>query len=152
MGLDMYLYAKKYLSEHVDQTDKSKIEQINAMFGIAGADDYRAQEIEFRVAYWRKANAIHGWFVRNVQDNVDDCQTAYVKREQLQELLNTCLIVLSDHTKAEGLLSTVGGFFFGSTEYDDWYFNDLKATVKQLERALNDPALEKMDFYYHSSW
>ena len=26
-----------------------------------------------QIASWRKANAIHKWFVDNVQDGVDDC-------------------------------------------------------------------------------
>ena len=29
---------------------------------------------EVCVAYWRKANAIHSWFVENCQDGVDECQ------------------------------------------------------------------------------
>ena len=32
-------------------------------------------ETHEEVGYWRKANAIHGWFVRNVQNGKDDCGT-----------------------------------------------------------------------------
>ena len=39
-----------------------------------------------KVAYWRKANAIHGWFVDNIQDGVDDQNEYYVSKEKLEEL------------------------------------------------------------------
>lgn len=83
MGLDMYLSAKKYMSRYFDPTDSQKIATINELFGIEGNEDgdYGAQEVIFRVAYWRKANQIHDWFVKNVQDGIDECQEAYVPRE-----------------------------------------------------------------------
>jgi hypothetical protein len=152
MGLDMYLTAEKYLSRF-EPADETKIQQINNLFGIEGIeDDYRAEKVVFSVAYWRKANAIHGWFVRTVQEGVDECQKTYIEREQLQQLVSVCKEVLADHKKAPELLSTTSGFFFGSTEYDKVYFDDLKDMVKQLERALSDPALEHTELYYHSSW
>lgn len=42
------------------------------------------------VAYWRKANHIHGWFVENVQDGEDDCGTYEITRAHLQNLLDCC--------------------------------------------------------------
>ena len=154
MGLDMYLSAKRYMSKYFDASDSQKIEQVNDIFGITGIEDgdYGAQEVKFRIAYWRKANAIHDWFVKNCQDGVDECQEAWVSREQLQELLDLCKQVLADKRSAKELLPTTSGFFFGSTEYGEWYFEDINYTVERLEKILNDTALEKCDFYYQSSW
>ena len=154
MGLDMYLSAKRYMSKYFDASDSQKIEQVNDIFGITGIEDgdYGAQEVKFRIAYWRKANAIHDWFVQNVQDGVDECQEAWVSREQLQELLDLCKQVLADKRSAKELLPTTSGFFFGSTEYGEWYFEDINYTVERLEKILSDTALEKCDFYYQSSW
>jgi hypothetical protein len=56
------------------------------------------------VAYWRKANAIHKWFVANVQDGVDECQEAYVEREQLQELLEICETIIDGSVLADGVV------------------------------------------------
>jgi hypothetical protein len=151
MGLDMYLTAEKYLSAFNSKT-KDMIPQINKILGINGDDDYTAQEIIIRVAYWRKANAIHGWFVKNVQGNIDECEKSHVEREQLQKLIDSCKTVLADHKKAKEILPTMEGFFFGSTKYDKDYFDDLTITVNQLERVLSDPALEHIELYYHSSW
>ena len=74
MGLDMYLSGKRYMSKYFDAADSEKIEKVNEIFGIEGIEDgdYGAQEVTFRVAYWRKANAIHQWFVDNCQDGVDE--------------------------------------------------------------------------------
>lgn len=153
MGLDMYLTAERYLSKYFDPEDDNKINAINEMFGIKDStEDFGAKRVVFNVAYWRKANAIHNWFVQNVQDGVDECQKSYVSSEQLQSLIMVCKDVLEDHKKAERLLPPVSGFFFGSTECDEGYFEDLKNTVTQLEQILNDPALEKMELYYNASW
>jgi len=154
MGLDMYLTAERYMSKYFDENDTQKIAAINEIFDIEGEDDgdYGAQSVIFKVAYWRKANAIHQWFVDNVQDGVDECQKAYVSREQLQTLLDLCKEIVESPKKGEKLLPTQGGFFFGSTEYDEYYMQDVKHTVDRLEKILKDSALDKCDFYYQSSW
>ena len=154
MGLDMYLSAKKYMSKYFDPADSEKIKSINELFGVEGEEDgdYGAQEVIFRVAYWRKANAIHQWFVDNCQDGVDECQETWVSREQLQELITICKTILADMSKAQELLPTQSGFFFGGTDYDEWYKQDLEHTVQRLGKILADPAFAKSDFYYQSSW
>lgn len=154
MGLDMYLSGKRYMSKYFDAADSEKIAKVNEIFGVEGEEDgdFGAQEVTFRVAYWRKANAIHKWFVDKCQDGVDECQETFVSREDLQKLVEICKSVLADMSKAEELLPTASGFFFGGTDYDEWYKQDLEYTVQRLEKVLNDTALTKMDFYYQSSW
>ena len=138
-------------------------------------------EVQFTVAYWRKANAIHQWFVDNVQDGVDDCRNAYVPREKLIELRDLCQEVIDSLRVDDGsvhrgtswdaqgqhehyghgqvvvnpeqaaeLLPTQGGFFFGSTDYDEGYIADLHDTVTQINRALGLDT--NWEFQYHSSW
>lgn len=154
MGLDMYLSAKRYMSKYFDPVDAERIKQVNDIFGVIGIEDedFGAEEVKFRVAYWRKANAIHEWFVQNVQNGVDECREAWVSREQLQELIDICKQIIDNPKKAEELLPTQSGFFFGSTDYDDWYLQNIAYTVERLEKILKDPAFEKADFYYQSSW
>jgi hypothetical protein len=154
MGLDMYLNAKKYMSKYFDPTDSDKIKSINELFGIEGEEDsdFGAQEVTFRVAYWRKANAIHKWFVDNCQDGIDECQEVCVPKEKLQELLELCKEIIAEPKTASDKLPTESGFFFGGTDYDNWYMDDLEYTVKRLEKILNDPVLSNMGFYYQASW
>ena len=59
-----------------------------------GLDMYLSRRLkdntEHEVMYWRKANAIHKWFVDNVQGGEDDCREYPVSNDQLIELRDTC--------------------------------------------------------------
>ena len=145
MGLDMYLYAERYVS---DYNEEGK-ELSNKLFEATGR---RITSIRTEVGYWRKANAIHKWFVDNCQDGRDECQSTFVPDEKLEELLETVKQVLADPKLATELLPTTDGFFFGGAEYDSWYIQDLEETKDILERVLNDRSLDNWDFYYQSSW
>ena len=149
MGLDVYLINKKYIGanyEHNKITGKIELFQDGKLINI-NLD--RVIYIEEEIGSWRKANAIHNWFVDNVQDGKDNCEYHYVSDEKLEELLNIVNQILNDHDLAEELLPTQNGFFFGSTDYDEWYFEDLKDTKEILEKALKE---EYGDIYYLSSW
>lgn len=88
------------------------------------------------------------WFVNNVQEGNDDCKEYYVSDEQIKELHDLCIEVINNPQKAEELLPTHAGLFFGSYEYDEYYMKDLQHTIGILEPLLNcDDAI-----YYSSSW
>lgn len=155
MGLDMYLKGKRYLSKYHDDTDVPKQETIQAMFpelkGLTNHwDESVVEEVSISAGYWRKSNAVHDWFVKNVQEGKDDCGSYYVSREVLEELREICKKVIDDPELAKDLLPTTGGFFFGSTEYDEWYFNDIERTVNICNFSLSLPL--EWSFEYHSSW
>jgi hypothetical protein len=152
MGLDMYLSAKRYLYRDADEPIS---DGINELLGIPSDKSKRfhgasfvAKEISIEAMGWRKANAIHGWFVENCQDGKDECQESYVPREKLQELVELCQEAL-DNPDAE-VLEPTAGFFFGSYEKDEWYYQDLKNTIEGIERALELP--NSFEFYYQASW
>jgi hypothetical protein len=48
------------------------------------------------------------------------------------------------------ILPTTDGFFFGSTDYDQWYLEDIKSTIEIITKALE--ADDTLDFYYSASW
>ena len=107
-------------------------------------------ELTYEYAYWRKANQVHNWFVENIQNGKDDCGCYEVSGEKLIELRNLCSKILNnkeDKELAEGGLPTRSGFFFGGTEYDDYYYEDLESTIKQLAHVQPDET-----YYYQSSW
>ncbi len=58
--------------------------------------------------------------------------------------------VLADTKEIEELLPTTSGFFFGATNYDEYYFNDLELTIEIIDKCLK--LSENWDFEYHSSW
>ena len=107
-------------------------------------------EREVEAGYWRKVNQVHNWFVENVQSGEDDCGTYEVGREQLANLKSRCERVLADPTRAEELLPTTEGFFFGGTEYDDYYQEGLRDTIRILDQCLAMPA--DTVWSYWSSW
>jgi len=144
MGLDMYLTAKRFIWTDDEKIDSKKLQEVMNT-------DYRVQYVELEIGYWRKANQIHKWFVENVQENNDDCDTYEVSEEKLKELLNVVNKALSSQSP-EILLPTQGGFFFGSTEYDKWYVRDLQSTKAIIEKWLAFPDKDKYDVYYGSSW
>jgi len=109
------------------------------------------------VGYWRKANAIHHWFVVNVQYGEDDCRYYEVTREHLLALEEKVELALEafkakNFTDCEYHLPTQGGFFFGSTDYDDWYETALQDTLLVVQNALNQTDWENDILLYQSSW
>lgn len=152
MGLDMYLHAKKYVSNYDFRAeDKPVNAAIKKALGVEHFDnDDASLNVSITVGYWRKANQIHAWFVDNCQDGRDECQESYVGHEKLTELRDLCVKALE--TKDAKLLEPRSGFFFGSTEVDEWYWSDLEHTVTTLNKVLDDASLKDFDIYYQSSW
>lgn len=147
MGLDMYLNAKRFLWHN----EEDVINQVSEAFPELGSA--KVKQVTAEVGYWRKSNQIHKWFVDNVQNGVDDCGDYEVSYEKLEELLELINKVLSEKGKADSLLPTQGGFFFGDTKYDDYYFDDLTYTKELLEKLVsNKESMRGWYFEYHSSW
>jgi hypothetical protein len=150
MGLDMYLYATLYTSKYSRTTTFRKLKK---MFPEVKLDkDFPAISVEFKIGYWRKANAIHNWFVNQERNKLDDCKPISVSKEQLKVLRGLCEKVLKSKKKgvAKLCLPTQSGFFFGTTDYDSWYFKDLQNTIEIIDDALKLP--DDYGFYYQASW
>lgn len=188
MGLDMYFTRKKYVGAEYEHRNVKGTIFITINGKELPIDFDKVSYIEEKVGYWRKANAIHKWFVDNVQDGVDDCRYAYVDLDKIEELLKVCkkvkkAAILEDGdiqvgTKFEdgkpvpimekgkvivngeevaAILPTNDGFFFGSTDYDEWYMENIDYTIKILTEIVKEE--KEMcengifnEYYYHSSW
>ena len=138
----MYLYKKVYIGVG----DTVTVTHNNNVKGTYKNVRSFTQE----VMYWRKANQIFRWFEKNVCDDsvCDDCKDYLVSYDKIEELIDTCEEVLNNHDKAPELLPTHTGFFFGSLEYDDWYFKELQYTVDELKKIEDDGN----DFIYRAWW
>ena len=114
------------------------------------------------LCYWRKQNAIHKWFVMNVQNGEDKCEQHVVTADHLDRLLYACRMVVNNwgteksHEFAEYFLPTASGFFFGGTEYDDWYYQGLLHTIATIETFICDMddvvELKDITIHYRSCW
>ncbi|MHA2067249.1 MAG: hypothetical protein ACXABY_23010 [Candidatus Thorarchaeota archaeon] len=158
MGLDMYLKEQRYFSHYKGLAEthdhyREEYEKSSSILDVAGITTTvdGSITVSATVMYWRKANAIHQWFVDNVQDGEDECREHYVPREKLEELRDLCQRVLEDHSLAPTLLPSRGGFFFGSTGYDEWYFGDLGLTMAGIGKVLDNLG-KSSELYYQSSW
>lgn len=159
MGLDMYLSARKYISGvdySEDYQSKTMPLAFKNLLDVAGLDEGDVREdlpsgrIEVTVAYWRKVNSIHQWFVDNCANGEDDCRPAYVSHESLLELLTTVKKAIAE--KDADYLPPGSGFFFGSTDVDEYYWSDLEDTKEKLEAILDNPKFADWDFEYQASW
>ena len=169
MGLDMYLRAEKYVAR-VDYNafDRETMEfpPTNPMFDaiieatnsapLIDPSDWTGIKVEIPIGYWRKANQIHSYFVENFANGVDECQPIGVAATELRVLRDVCSEVLDDYKNtgstdlAEHYLPCRSGSFFGSYEYDEYYYADIENTIAICNRALDEPDCDL--FVYQASW
>lgn len=92
MGLDMYARRRVYVKQwdHQKPEERFTVRIERGGKPVAGIQSDRISAIEEDVMYWRKANHIHGWFVDNVQNGIDDQRTYLVDWADLRKLLNRC--------------------------------------------------------------
>ena len=160
--LDAYeAWENKYSYEEFQRlTDEEREEWRNS------EPEYDDNMYGKELMYWRKANQIHNWFVQNCQRGVDDCGRYAITVADLIKLKELCEKILTmtekrkemrftsysatEKEKVDVLYLTLqgvfyatehlpsrSGFFFGSTEYDDWYVLQLENTVEQINDTLD---------------
>lgn len=189
MGLDMYLSKKTYV-KNWEHNPPEKQHQITVKRNKKKHPFINPAKITYiteELAYWRKANQIHQWFVDHCQGGEDDCREYDVTREQLQELYDTCVLVrdnsklvegkitngytfengkekpilvdgkyIADPSVAKDLLPSQGGFFFGGTDYDQYYMDDINNTIEMLKPELEldyrGEGLYEPEYVYRASW
>ena len=59
---------------------------------------------------------------------------------------------VKDPSVAMKLLPTTSGFFFGGTDYDEYYVEDIKNTIEICKKALETTDFETQMIFYVSSW
>lgn len=153
MGLDMYMMKKLWVGEEFEHRNTKSNVVITIEEKEFKVED-KISEISIQQAYWRKANAVHKWFVDNVQDGEDDCKSYPVDISDFRRLKELCEKTLE--SKTAEFLPPEKGFFFGSQEVDEYYFEDVEYTLKVCEECIR--ILEQEDnplsvsFVYNSSW
>ena len=153
MGLDMYLYAERHVSEYdiehngkeivrLDNIDYDKIVN-SANMETLPSGSYGGVTVTKCVGYWRKANAIHGWIVRNCANNVDTCQRIDLEREDLIALRDSCLKELANRDSAlpdDDSTRTI--HLKGDSSNAEQVVKEMLETFKQeTDRAINNIAV-----------
>jgi len=83
-------------------------------------------------AYFRKVNFIFAYY--ESKGKMQNEWYALTDADDIDDLISRCEQVLKDRDLANALLPTQSGFFFGSTDYDEWYFSDVKDCLKQMKK------------------
>jgi hypothetical protein len=167
MGLDMYLesHKKETYELHLQATEfmqnilnfrhkDSKKTFVDDPEWAKVVDSVKAligHQTE-SIAYWRKANQIRGWFVDLLDVDYNGVCKGKVSKKDIENLLDTCKQVLKDHSLAEELLPATEGFFFGSDEYDEYYFDQIKETVEICEKILKEFDFSTNYLIYDEWW
>lgn len=113
---------------------------------------HKRPKVEDEITYWRKANQIRGWFANNV-DNFEDNGETVIPKEKVKELLTVCDEVLKHRSEkySKEVLPVTSGFFFGSEEYDDDYYDEVAHTAEVLRDVLYTVDFDRYDLVY-SEW
>lgn len=133
MGLDMYLFKRKKIRDDDKDLNKSAYNQRL----------YRARQNEEEILYWRKANMIRSWFVNHTALLSDD-DGVYIpiSRETLELLKQDLEDTLNDYKLAIVLFPTSSGFFFGDTDYDEYYWKKLEYTLEEVTKILDEDIVD----------
>lgn len=140
MGLDMFLEGVNYYKEERDENFKITKKRIIK---------------KTLICQWRKANHIHNYFDKIISesyelDEIENLQHYEISKEDILKFIDTCKKVVSNRNLAKELMPTQEGFFFGSTDYDKWYYDTLIETVNELENVLKENEFDY--FEYHAWW
>ena len=118
-----------------------------------GLDIYVNKVKYHRLGYFRKVNFLVRFF-ENKGFDVEHQTPLCFDRDIAKELLDLCNQVLEDHSKAKELLPTMGGFFFGSTDYDEYYFKNVEEVRNWVKETLlpKFDDLEANEYIEFSTW
>ncbi len=176
MGLDSYWYMCKskhiYDKSHGVKSEKAaalrrypkELKEINAerkgrpQFGCT-----YIKEEQYKIGYFRKFNAMHGWVVDNVGYEGYAGSDLYLTKNDARKLLKACEEVLSAEDKEEAALEWLpptDGFFFGSQEVGEDYLDDVRELRNMLVRTLKAweeleakaKSEERWSLVYSASW
>ena len=164
MGLDMYFYARKTTYKSFSKWDESNsVDETNYPEDLKTFSDYIYDrnfksvqtETRYQIGYFRKFNALHSYIVKTFADGIDNCQDIILYKEDVEQIKKVLDDVLNAHQqveKAKELLPTQSGFFFGGTDYDEYYFEDVKDAADLMQSFLDNFDFENYQLVYQASW
>lgn len=159
MGLDMYLIKRKKEEKNIDLWN-----------------------FDNELIYWRKANMVHRFMCDNGEEIENEVAYKISKNvlEELLNRCNKILKIVKtkkgmikngatymngvwepileegleiiNQDEIKNILPTCDGCFYGSTDYDEYYLEDIKYTKEQLENIIETIDYDNEDVYYLASW
>lgn len=141
MGLDMYLYT--YPEEQEENYKK--------IFELSNEESNKLWDETYEIGYWRKCNFLHKFLCTNGQ-LIENEILYIIPRATLYDFLEKAVKVVKKHSTkfSQNTLPTCAGFFYGSTEYDDYYYEWVLEEISKVAEILKNYDDEK--FLYYASW
>lgn len=163
MGLDMYLYLGSYESRSRwditsdDSNSKTKSfypKELKTFEDELLQHNLLSKETMYQVGYWRKFNALHGYFTDKLNKGNEIYDTLYIDDDELENLteilkkVNEILSKSATHKNEYGtiiydcqdeiknILPPKDGFFFGSLDIDEYYKADVEYSIDLFEKVL----------------
>jgi len=166
--IKLFIKYSEKIKKGLDQDFKNKL---ISLFNLNNEIEELGEKLSWQekeVIYWRKSNQIHNWFHRNVEFEYKDIESKIFDGEVLLNLENdinrvldlikqeygstTDIYITEDdeiYNKIMEIMPPVAGFFFGSTDLNKTYIEDLEYTLEEIKK-LNPKKEEK--FYYYASY
>jgi hypothetical protein len=158
MGLDMFLLRTNRTNHTIEELEAIDNDTITPEKAEAAPflplRKYKYLEgaygIFHEMAYWRKFNALHNWFVERLQSGIDECQLSEIDEDTLVSLIDE----LKAASRGEFVedLEPVSGFFFGSTEKDQYYYECINDALHLFGDVFNNFDFKKCRLFYRASW
>lgn len=149
---------KKYNAAKTEEQKKKIMDKLSPLF------DEQKNNIEYiEVLYFRKVNFLLPFF--NYEDN---CSVIQITKEQVEELIKRCNQVLDFYIEltmddkeldefelynnVKDILPTQAGFFFGNTDYNEYYIESVKYVKNDFEDLLNSFDFENEELVMSCWW
>ena len=186
MGLDMYLYARDYQSKANYKDKKKGIEgfypdALKRLGNKIFKDNFMSKQTRYQIGYWRKFNALQGYFEKKVEHENELLHGIYVDWDTMEELIKIMIKVKKELKKcptkqvkvvvgwkngekiykdmtvydcelAQELLPPETGFFYGSEYIDEYYVECLDYSLKLFRKALKLSKEHDYDIIYEANW
>lgn len=172
MGLDMMLYKKRKKDKINDWNDweevSNKLKEIGYWRKANQVHKYFVDECndgnDDNCAYYEVSKDVIEKLNFKCKEILDDVELiddyvlqnySYDKNEDGETIKKERYVpgkVIKDTSICEEQLPTQSGFFFGSTEYNECYYEQIKYTYDLTQNILNIFDFENNDLYYEASW
>ena len=134
-----------------------------------GLDQYIYKTRRDEIAYFRKVNFLQGYFENKYPDKNLNCEYVRIQKEDVEDIIERCNNILehvtfSEDKSLEGVIWSPKaveiakkempikeGFFYGSYEYDSWFFDDVKEVKEVFEKILKETDFDE-DTIEYSCW
>lgn len=98
-----------------------------------GLDIFFSKQKE--IGYFRKVNFLVKYF-EDLGYTIENLVPISVSKDDIITLRDKCQSVLDNPKQAQEILPTTEGFFFGSTEYNENYFDDVKQVLAYCNKLI----------------